>query len=405
MAGNNQQGDQAAQASSDPRSDQDIMTGYDQFEIYRGDFFSGLDADHSEEPSGAPGQEAAPSNEGGTTGQQGRQEQRAPESEAGTGEQPVETGESGQQEGGEPQGESGKYRHKSLEEAERSYSNLLSRTTRAEQENARMREELEKMRAARQQEEKNQREEEVRRQRDEFINSKYEEATKAVDELDPDDPEYHNKVARIWADAHRSIDAFEPDVSSEPPPASEAVRAYASGGQGDRAAAGLESPSQAGDQGEAGPEPSPSGLAEPAGGEAQAEPAGGEAQAEPAGGEAQAEQGPSPEEIQQMIDARILEQSPGFDREDPAFIGFCGKVPSEDEQGNPLTIEQQIDRAIDMTRQHYDRKRRELLQENVQPMDRTGPGAGGSAGSSQSSPQQNETFGDIVEAAVSSRQL
>lgn len=391
MAGNNQQGEQTGQASSDPQTDQEIMTGYDQFEIFRGDFMNGLDADHSEEPSGESGAEAAPQGQSGTTGDQDQQEQQTPESEAGQGQQAQESGQSGQEEGGSAREKGGKFRHKTLEEAERSYANLLSRTTRSEQENARLREELEKLRAARQQEEKKQREEEIRRQRDEFISSKYEEATKAVDELDPDDPTYHNKVARIWADAHRAIDTFEPEVSgSEPPSASESAEAYASGGrQADDAGGGQsaeqENPSQGG-PGEAGSEPSPSDSAEPA-------------------GQQPAEQGPSTEEIQQMINTRISKQAPGFDSEDPAFVGFCGRVPAEDEQGNPLTIQQQIDRAIEMTRQHYDRKRRELLQESAQPMDRTGPGAGGSAGSSQSSPQQKETFGDIVEAAVSSRQL
>ncbi len=359
----------------DPQEPGDIMGGYEQFEVYRGDFFPEAEDDDVGDPGSDPGADHS-----GAPDASGDAPQGAAPPEGGT------TGDAagGDAGGGEPS--SGQFRHKSHEEAERSYAHLMSRTTRAEQDNARLRRQLQDIEDAKK---KQQQDQEAARQRDEFVQQKYEEAARAVDELDPDDPEYHTKTARIWADVHRSVDAFTPAVDSsggsDIPRASDMV-----GGQGQQAAdAGAAS---AGDGSDPGGE---SGTTSPASPPDTAAPAEGDDPGD-GGGYTQAE-------IHQKIDARIGEKTPGFDREDPAFIAFCGRAPTQDEQGRPLSIEDQIDYAIESTRAHYDKKRREMLQASAQPMDR---GASNRGASRQSNAQdQQETFGDIVEAAVASHTL
>jgi len=385
-------GQPAAQAPADPQSDRDIMQGTDQFEIFRGDFFPEADdADHSATPQGSQETPAAPD----PTGTTGHPESPKPAAPAADPNAEPGAPEPGAQPTPKPDGV--QFRHKTHEEAEKSYAHLLGRTTRAEQEAKKLREENEKIRAQQAERDKQARAAEAKRQRGEFVGQKYEEATKAVDELDPDDPQYHNRVARIWADTHQAIEDFEPAAEGEPdaPSASQALGVgdpESPGGQAaPEAPAGQanpsEDPSQAG--GETGePDSSPSGSP-PAGQE------GGE------GGEPTAEINMN--EVYQTMDARIKEKSPGFDRSDPAFLGYCSQAPYQDENGNPLSMEQQIDHAIDMTRQFYARKQRELLQDAGQPMDRGGPGAGG--GSDDQPSSQEHSFGDIVENAVQSRVL
>lgn len=370
--------DAAGGESTDPQGDADIMSGYDQFEVYRGDFFpddetgdaQGHDddhADHSGDPEASGAAPPAAPDESGTTGEAAQQG-----GEAAPGEKPL-------QQSGDTAAQK-RFRHTSHEEAEKSYANLLSRTTRTEQENARLRQQLKEIEEAKI---KQRRDEEARRQREDFVRQKYEEAAKAVDELDQDDPEYHSRTARIWADVHQAVDSFEPEVKE---PEGDASRPRISD---------FKKTGQPADD----PDGSQESVADPA---QEGAPPEGESQQD-AGAEAQESPGMTRDQVFEVIDSRLSEKNPGFDKEDPAFIGFCSRAPEADENGNPLSIEQQVDYAIDATRKHYDAKNREVLQRSAQPMDRGSRAAGG--GRQASSEETQESFGDIVEAAVSQHRL
>ncbi len=350
-----------------PQSDNDIMSGYEQFEVFQGDFMADEDADHSKEAAGQP---AAPPDDGTTS----RDDNTAHPSPAA----PEESGGGASDEGAD----SVHIRHKNHEEAEKSYANLLSRTTRAEQENKELREKLQKIENDRLEAD---RQAEIQRKRDEFLNQKYEEASQQIDELDPDDPEYHKKEARIWADTHKAIEEFTPQVEDTGGGAGGESPAVSSVLPSDRSpAAGSQTGSA---EGTAGPDSGP-----PAGGE-------------PAGG-GSAEAGQTAEEIQAKVTRALEAQQVDFGADDPAFVAICGKTPDADADGNPLSIDDQIQHAIDQTRAHYDQVRRRHMQQSEQPLSRSG-GKSGPAGSDRqaSSASDKATFSDVLDEVVQSRTL
>lgn len=375
MAGKNHAAEpdpQTPAAPENPQSDNDIMSGYEQFAVFQGDFMADEDVDHSGQ--GSTGQPAAPSDDGTTS------------PDDGTPPPPPATGKpAGGDDAGGQTGDSQVYnRHNTKEEAEKSYANLLSRTTRAEQENKALKEKLDKIENDRIEAD---RQAEIQQQKDEFLNQKYEEATQQVDELDPEDPEYHKKVARIWADAHKAIENFTPQVSD------------AGGGAGGEETPAVSSvlPSDR--------SPAADGQTGPAGQEAG--PASG-APAEDGGGAADdggaAADGLTMEQIQAKLQTALETQKVDFDATDPAFRAICAATPSEDQEGNPLTIDDQIQHAISQTRDHYEQVRRRYMQETAQPMSRSGQ-SGPAAGPGASSNDDKATFSDVLEEAVQSRTL
>ena len=351
-------------ASQDPHGeDGELIAGHEQFDLYRGDFLADVSdddggetgdphshADHSGDPAGdgeGGEQQAAPPEDGGTTG-----DDDPPPAKP--------------------------FRHKTHEEAERSYANLMSRTTRAEQDNARLRKQLEEIEAAK---EKARRDEQIRTQKDEFIANKYEEANRAVENLDPDDPEYHSQTAKIWAGVHRAIETFEPTIEEDQP---------RRGG-----AEGLPRASEYIQDNNRGEPTGPEGVSPPDGPDAAPSDTEGESVGEQL----------TVEQIYQKIDTVLSEKKPGFDREDPAFISFCSRAPDKDASGRLLSLDEQIDYAVQATKAHYDKIRRDLLQTSAQPMNKGAAAPFAGAGHQGQQQESTETFGDIVDAAVQSHTL
>jgi len=99
-----------------------------------------------------------------------------------------------------------KPRFKSHQEAEEGYRNLQSKTTKAEQENARLKKELDELKGAKEREQEAER---LAQEFETFAADKYREALEAIDELDPDDDGYNVNVSKIWAKRDGDIRRFE----------------------------------------------------------------------------------------------------------------------------------------------------------------------------------------------------
>lgn len=106
-----------------------------------------------------------------------------------------------------PKGDEAKEtRFKSHDDAEEGYRNLQSKTTKVEQENARLKQELDELKNADKRKEEAQK---ASKDFEEFAEKRYEEALSSIDELDPDDAEYNKNVAKIWAKRDGEIRLYE----------------------------------------------------------------------------------------------------------------------------------------------------------------------------------------------------
>jgi hypothetical protein len=94
------------------------------------------------------------------------------------------------------------YRFKSQEEAEKGYRHLQAEMTRAKQEAARLRKEMEE---AREKAERAQRAEQADEEYENYVTERLEQSYAEIDELDDDDEDYQKKVAKINARAQREI--------------------------------------------------------------------------------------------------------------------------------------------------------------------------------------------------------
>jgi len=95
------------------------------------------------------------------------------------------------------------FRFKSQEDAETGYRHIQSKASKAEQEAARLRTELKKAQDA-----EKQRVTQEQNDKDllDFMTEEHEKALVKIDDLDPEDETYRNKVSRIWAEKDSAVD-------------------------------------------------------------------------------------------------------------------------------------------------------------------------------------------------------
>jgi len=192
-------------------------------------------------------------------------------------------------------------RFKSHEEAEKGYRELRAKATKAEQE-------LAQIRAA----EKAAAEKDAAEKAGQDLEEKAAEAYLATmqeaDAEDPEDPDYHNKVARIWGRHHAKMAQL--GLSHAPEPASSAPE-------------------------ETRPEPEP----------------------EPV----------TPERVEKMAAER------GLSEDDLViFRGLAGKVPAVSIDGRALSLSEQVDLGVKMTKEYVGKRTR--LAPQPGPMGRNGMG-------------------------------
>jgi hypothetical protein len=112
-----------------------------------------------------------------------------------------------------PEEKENNFRFDSHQAAEEGYRNLRSSATRTEQENARLRRELDQFKnAGKLRQEAEEREKAYL----DFSSERHEKALTAIDAIDPDDPEHSKKVARIWAETNRDIRRYEEEHAPAP---------------------------------------------------------------------------------------------------------------------------------------------------------------------------------------------
>lgn len=262
------------------------------------------------------------------------------------------------------------FRHKTHEEAEKSYAHLLSKTTKVEQENARLRAEKEARIAA---EEQQRRTAAETLARETFLNKRYKEAMEELSALDQDDPNYTAKSAKIWARVHGDVIGFQPEA--QPPTLkSEDVLPTVS--------SLLPSPAGSAPEGADVSPPAPLPTSHPS----------------PVEGEGSMDS--DPETLKTIVATRIVEQQAGFDADDPVFVYFASKAPAVDETNLPLPFDVQVDWAIAQTKAHLAKQRQKILQAEAQPMSR-----GGTIRSNQSPPAKRKTLSDVIDGARSKRVL
>ena len=255
-----------------------------------------------------------------------------------------------------------KFRHKSWEDAEKSYSHAQAKITHISQENARLKKELEERERA----EADTRAQEAAAAREKQVADRYEKAMAALQELDEYDPDYKAKAAKVWAECHRD------------------VATVSAASIADQTVTPTVSPS-----GEASaPVDDPSGGIVPPEGPSEGEPV-------------------DPAEIRSRISSRMKDQQVApteFDLDDPVFFGFASKAPTHDDSGAPLPFEAQVDWAIAQTRSHYQRTKQRILQTTGQPLGRGSTGSARPAG--EPPPEARRvTLNSSVENALNRRKL
>lgn len=183
-------------------SEEQITSGIDQFMIDGRTAYSG-----EEETAAAPAEpEPAAQDPAATEKAEENREPENPETAPEPEEKPSET----ITQPDKPEEKEKNFRFKSHEEAEEGYRNILSRVTRAEQEAARVRKEMEYLKDV-------ETFQQVIAQNEkaylDFSTERNQKALLDIDSLDPDDPEHNKKVARIWAEANRDIRRYEEQLN------------------------------------------------------------------------------------------------------------------------------------------------------------------------------------------------
>ena len=192
-------------------------------------------------------------------------------------------------------------RFKSQEDAETGYRHIQAKASKVEQEAARLRQELDKARDAEKQR--------VTQEQDDknlldFMTEEHEKALVKIDDLDPEDETYRNKVSRIWAEKDSAVDIK-------------------------RRAQGAES------------------MAE------------GEA------GAAKAEETPSGESEGTVWEAvKDQAKTAGIDPDDDYFRMACSFTPTEGPDGQKLSFDEQIDFAVQQTKDYHS-KQEQRFQERL----------------------------------------
>jgi len=102
------------------------------------------------------------------------------------------------------------FRFKSHEEAEKGYTNVQGKNTRLEQEMKKLKNELDTLKTA---EAKKEKLAEIDQKVEDYAVERHKESLTEIDALDPDDKEYQDNVAKIWAKKDRDIRKFEREHS------------------------------------------------------------------------------------------------------------------------------------------------------------------------------------------------
>lgn len=192
-----------------------------------------------------------------------------------------------------------KPRFESHEKAEEGFRNLQAKNTKTEQENARLRQELTKQKAAEKLEENRAK---LKQGIVEYSQKRTKEALDAIDELDPDTNDYQDEVARIMAEKDGDINLYAIEQGQIMAPQASAA------GQDER----VETPAAAADE-----------LPADA----------------------------TPEEAKVYMEKKV--EDAGLDPKDPFFLNASRLVPEKDDGGVPLTFDQQIDLVIDQTKKYH----------------------------------------------------
>ncbi|MBU2548870.1 MAG: hypothetical protein KKB20_10690 [Proteobacteria bacterium] len=242
------------------------------------------------------------------------------------------------------------HRFKTHEEAEKGYRNLQAEKTRLEEEKADLAARLAAQdRAEQDKAARDKAEADIL----EFSKKRTIEALKAIDAIEPEDPEHSEKVAQAWAEKDRDIWAFE---------------------QGLTKAAGAPAPKEAG----SGPE------------------------TEPGGGE----------DTIAFIKERL--KAAELNPDDPMFWMLAERVPAQDQNGQPMTFEQGLDWAVNQTKAHNAETERRVLerikaaaavqtdvhQEKTQPLGRSG-----AERQTTEEPRKIVTMSDAIDQAMEERRL
>jgi hypothetical protein len=252
--------------------------------------------------------------------------------------------------------------------AEEGYKNLQAKSTRAEQEAAELRRtvaEYKEREAGSSKLEAGKKEEaaeaEIEKAIHAYTKKQNAAALKAIEELDPDDPEHRDKVADLWARFYTSVQKFarkpvdaegkplraethpvEPAVKKETPPAAP--------------------------------------PAEPAA---------------PASTEERRKQ------TRDYIDERARTAGIDDPGNDPLWTGVALQTPAQDEAGNKLSLDQQIDWTVKKYNEKMAAIKARVHQQTNTPLDRGGnPPAGGSR-----EPDVPMSLGDAVERSKERRRL
>lgn len=313
----------------------------------------------AESGSEAPGKTQDDDGTGGGQESAGREYAGEEAPPAGDADEGGEAPGAGVQEGGQPGQAAGKQAHlrfRSHIDAEEGYRNLFARTTRAEQENARLRKELEELRKEREKIEAQKRKEEIEKKRREFIAERYSRLAESLEALDPDDPEYAKKHAALLADAQADIMNFTPQSVEE----DDDHGGPLPGGQqpgSDQGAPASRAGDQAADAAGAADYPPPT-----------------DNNIQPGGEGDQPYDEPGVEVVRTLV-AQVARQE-GIDPEsDPVFGYFAAQAPYVDDAGRPIPLDEQVKWACQQAKAWKEAEKKRLLQEVSAPMPRSGSAA------------------------------
>lgn len=250
-----------------------------------------------------------------------------------------------------------KFRFKSHEEAEKGYRHLQAEKTRIEQ----AKKDLEaKLTAQKDAEARKAKEQEAENKIFDYSTARYQEALKAINDLDPDEEGYQDQVSKIWAAKDRDVWRFERQLLEKPD------------------ANGANQP-QANEKAD-------------------------ESQGEPAN---------TQDQVLAYVDEQA--QEAGIDPEDEHFKLVCQQTPSRDESGRDMTLGEQVKWAIDKTLAYHrtlagqlqERQRKAAAEKTASAQDRNLP-----LGRSGAVPKSTEgrdakpvTLDDALSEAMEGRRL
>lgn len=232
------------------------------------------------------------------------------------------------------------HRFKSHEEAEKGYKNLQGKLTRIEQKLAAI-EKGEQTRSQKEAEERKARTQaEAETKLNDFAIKRNREMLDEIDGLDPDAPDYRDQAAKLQAKAWMDIRQFERSMQTEAPPEENSPTSPAEGGE----------------------PPPPDFEAKSA--------------------------------VEQALKAAKIKP------DDPVFAHYARHVPTQDPDGRPLTLDEQVQKAITWTNNYRASQKKQYRQQIEQPLDRANAGRRGSGGNkSEKIDTEAFTLSDALDAA------